>query len=82
MAEWGATGLGLSTGHQALADGFLRALYPPGATLGAAALAGKLNLAFAFDLRDTYTLLGDPATRLNVTVTAWPYSTYLPLAWR
>ena len=62
MAEWGATGLGLSTGHQAL--------------------AGKLNLAFAFDLRDTYTLPGGPATRLNVTVTAWPYSTYLPLAWR
>ena len=67
VAVWGATGLGISTGHHWLAEGFLEAIHEDGIDeIGAAALAGKLNLATAGnnpDLIDTFTLLGDPATK-------------------
>lgn len=67
VAAWGATGLGIATGHQALAQGFLDALFESQVDLGSAALAGKLNLLLRSpahsDLIDTFTLLGDPATR-------------------
>jgi hypothetical protein len=79
VAVWGPTGLGVARGHLALAQGFLRRVYVDGQDgLGAAALAGKLNLAaeepIAADLLDTFTLLGDPATRINLTS-----SLFLPL---
>ncbi len=68
-AVWGPTGLGISTGHSYLAEGFLNRLAPDGrATLGEAALAGKVNLAAVGihqDLLDTYTILGDPALSLR-----------------
>ncbi|HJW89182.1 MAG TPA: C25 family cysteine peptidase [Anaerolineales bacterium] len=68
IAVWGPTGLGIATGHEALAEGFLRSLAQDQADLGTAALAGKLNLlkrapVFA-DLVDTFTLFGDAFTRL------------------
>jgi hypothetical protein len=70
VAVWGPTGLGITTGHESLAIGFIETvLQGEGNHLGAAALAGKLKLAAenpAFpDLIDTYTLLGDPATRFS-----------------
>ncbi len=72
VAVWGPTGLGVATGHLSLAGGFLDAVYAAGpAGLGEAILAGKLTLAaeqpVAADLLDTFTLLGDPATRLVLT---------------
>ena len=79
VAVWGATGLGVATGHTELAEGFLRSVYLEGQTdLGLAALSGKLRLAaenpFALDLLDTFNLLGDPATRLYAT----SHDVYLP----
>lgn len=66
-AAWGATGLGVATGHEALASALVTQLYStdPG-RLGEAIMVAKLNLAQtypnAIDLVDTYTLLGDPAS--------------------
>ena len=86
VAVWGATGLGVSTGHMALAEGFMASLYQqnqPG--LGAAALAGKLRLAqnsSYLDLLDTYLLFGDPAMPMNLTLVPWPNSLYLPVIQR
>lgn len=83
VAVWGATGLGVTRGHTALAAGFLAALPPGhGQRLGAAILAGKLALLNsppprALDLLDTYTLLGDPALRVNLTP-----NMFLPLVQR
>jgi len=73
VAAWGATGLGVSTGHADLADGFMRSVFVEGKTnLGLAAFSGKLRLAASnpssLDLVDTFTLLGDPATSLNIAV--------------
>ncbi|MFN8453777.1 MAG: C25 family cysteine peptidase [Anaerolineae bacterium] len=85
IATWGSTGLGISTGHDTLYNGFYQALAGQStARLGAAVLAGKLNLyatGFYLDLLDTYTLLGDPALNLHLTVTPINYTNavYLPL---
>jgi hypothetical protein len=78
-AAWGSTGLGISTGHQWLAQGFMRNIFlKDSANLGTATLAGKLNLAEEYpyynDLIDTFTLLGDPLMQLN-----WSDFIYLPL---
>jgi len=85
VAAWGPTGLGVATGHIFLADGFTRSVYLNGSTdLGSAALSGKLSLAthagYALDLIDTFTLLGDPATRLNLEIQ--PGDVYLPIVRR
>jgi hypothetical protein len=83
VAVWGATGLALSTGHQLLAAGFLSSVYQPGTTLGQAALAGKMHLTGSTpDLVDTYTLLGDPAMQLDLTIVLWPDTMYLPVVQR
>lgn len=70
VAVWGPTGLGISTGHGFLAEGFLNQLKPGSRSpLGAAALAGKVRLAESgqhLDLLDTYTILGDPALGLRL----------------
>jgi hypothetical protein len=85
IATWGSTGLGVSTGHDTLYAGFYQAIATSGTTkLGPAVLAGKLNLyatGFYLDLLDTYTLLGDPALNLHLTVTPVIYtsSVYLPM---
>lgn len=80
VAVWGPTGLGISTGHAALAEGFSQSLLGQNTDLGTAALAGKLNLALKNpaqgDLIDTFTLLGDPATGFNPL--PWSYMLYLP----
>jgi hypothetical protein len=78
VAAWGSSGLGIATGHQWLAEGFLNSVYQDGSgELGLAALSGKLNLATIgayTDLIDTFTLLGDPATKLERS-----YITYMPI---
>ena len=70
VAVWGATGLGVATGHDALADGAFKSIYEDqDPSLGIALLAGKANLVASsssyLDLLDTYNLLGDPATLVN-----------------
>jgi hypothetical protein len=87
VAVWGSTGLGVATGHQQLAHGFMDAVFQSEPeSLGAGALAGKLRLAAsatsALDLVDTFTLLGDPATRLNLTIVPWSHTLYLPITQR
>jgi hypothetical protein len=82
VAVWGATGLGISMGHLDLAQGFLGSIVNDRVPeLGAAALAGKMRLASqhpAFDdLIDTFTLFGDPATRIHMDSGA--PMVYLPL---
>jgi len=78
VAVWGATGLGIATGHHWLAEGFMDTIYQDGISeIGSAALAGKLNLAAVGsnpDLIDTFTLLGDPATKLERS-----YQIYVPI---
>lgn len=70
IGVWGATGLGISTGHDALAEGFLTRVYRDRQPdVGAALLTGKLTLASRgqnLDLLDTFTWLGDPATQVVV----------------
>jgi len=86
VAAWGATGLGVGTGHSSLDEGFFRAVFSDTvSTLGQATLAGKLSLAAAgqnLDLLDTFTLLGDPALRLDRTIIPWASQTYLPIVMR
>jgi len=83
VAAWGATGLGVGTGHMALDDGFFRAaLRDSVSTIGQATLAGKLSLAATgqnLDLLNTFVLLGDPALRFNRTIVPWASQIYLPL---
>ncbi len=62
-------GLGLSTGHDALADGFYGAIFDTGIwQLGPATVAARLGV-FATgndgDLINTYNIFGDPALRLH-----------------
>ena len=83
VAVWGPTGLGVATGHQQLAEGFLASVFQRHeGTIGAGTLSGKLKLvasgSSALDLVDTFTLLGDPATNLNLTLVPWPFEEYLP----
>ena len=82
-AAWGATGLGVSTGHSSLDEGFFQAVFSATAlTVGQAAWAGKLALASTgqhLDLLDTFTLLGDPAFRLNRNILPWANQAYLPI---
>lgn len=85
IASWSATGLGLAHGHDYLNKGLFEALFWKGITaLGPATTYAKLYLASytaAYrDLLDTYTLFGDPATRLKSPVPIYPI--YLPLVMR
>ncbi len=86
VATWGPTGLGVGTGHAYLSDGFFRALFAENVgTVGEATLAGKLALVTSgqnLDLLDTFTLLGDPAMGLNLTVVPWMHEVFLPLTLR
>jgi hypothetical protein len=81
IAAWGSTGLGISTGHRWLAEGFLKDTFSnPDSNLGSATLAGKLDLAAEgayTDLIDTFTLLGDPAMQLFST-----HYSFMPLIHR
>ena len=86
IATWGSTGLGVSTGHASLDEGFFRAVFSETVnTVGQAVWAGKLSLAITgqhLDLLDTYTLLGDPALRLNWAILPWAHRAYLPILMR
>ncbi len=83
VATWGSTGLSISSGHEPLAAGFIRALSDVGnARLGDAAFAGKAQLAAGslhLDLLDTFTLLGDPAMPFNAR---FAREHYLPIVRR
>ena len=86
VAVWGATGLGVGTGHDALAGGFLQSLIGDGeVVLGTAVLSGKIDLVTNkpanLDLLDTFTLFGDPAMQYNTDFWAG-IPTYLPLVTR
>jgi len=78
VAVWGATGLGVATGHKELASGFLQTvLVDENPVIGQAVLAGKLNLKnFHRDLLDTFTLLGDPYLHLDQELPE--HQVYLP----
>jgi hypothetical protein len=71
IAAWGSSNVGISSGHEYLAQGFLQSLTRdhPG-QLGLATLSGRLNLATSGSshqyLIDTYILFGDPATRVTL----------------
>jgi hypothetical protein len=86
IAAWGATGLGVSTGHDSLDGGFLGAVFNDTVnTVGQATWAGKLSLAATgqnLDLLDTFTLIGDPALVLNRAIIPWANRTYLPIVSR
>jgi hypothetical protein len=83
VAAWGATGLGVGTGHSSLDEGFFRAVFSEtDSTVGQATWAGKLSLATTgqhFDLLDTFTLFGDPALRFNRTIIPWANRFYFPI---
>jgi len=70
IASWSATGLGLATGHDYLNRGLFDAIFKEDIIeLGPATTYAKHSLyasGYYTDLLDTYTLFGDPATRLNV----------------
>jgi hypothetical protein len=78
--------LGVATGHGELADGFMQTIIQDNTPqIGQAALAGKVllqaNQPAYLDLMDTFTLLGDPATRYDYDF--WPgYATFLPTVQR
>lgn len=86
LATWGQTGLGVGTGHAYLADGFFQAFFVKGVhTLGEATVTGKMALAARGlypELLDTFTLLGDPASRPNRTIVPWAQRIFLPLVAR
>ena len=86
VAVWGATGLGVATGHDRLQAGFFDALVNDGERqLGAAVLAGKTRLfadGFNQDLLDTFTLFGDPAFTMNFSAIPFTNFVYLPLVIR
>ncbi|MBI4771782.1 MAG: S-layer homology domain-containing protein, partial [Chloroflexi bacterium] len=77
VAGWAASGASVATGHDALAGGFLDAVFAGGVTrLGPAADAGKLALyatGASLDLMDSFVLFGDPAT---VLASAAPVPTF------
>jgi hypothetical protein len=68
VATFSPSGLGISTGHNALMSGMLDAIFKDGVQrLGPATIAGKVNVYVGgdgLDLINTYTILGDPALRL------------------
>lgn len=84
IATWGSTGESIATGHDALAHGFLSALWstPYQPTLGELTRASRLdayaNKPCCHDVQYSFTLLGDPLTRIRKTVTA-QNKLFLPL---
>lgn len=82
VAVWGSTGLGVATGHELLASAYLDSILERDEPLGAAALAGKLNVMLNApsndEIVDTYTLFGDPALAFNTELVPNP-DIFLPL---
>jgi hypothetical protein len=79
LASWSATGLGVAQGHDFINRGFFDAVFQKKITqIGPATVYGKLTLfldsgGYHLDLLDTFVLLGDPASKLDV-----PLFTFLP----
>lgn len=73
VAVWGATGLGVATGHEVLVEGYLSSLFGGDGNVGTAVLAGKINVMLHApsndELVETFTLMGDPAFMLNMEFT-------------
>lgn len=88
VAVWGSTGLGVATGHELLQQGFYTSLAGKNTNLGAATFAGKSTLyggsVWEQDraLIDTFTLFGDPAMNINLTVRPFTDFVYLPVVWQ
>lgn len=82
VAVWGATGLGVATGHEILSSGYLDSLLGGDPTVGPAILAGKIKVLTLSptndELVETYTLFGDPALEFNTDVWAG-YNGFLPV---
>ncbi len=78
VGAFAPTGLGIGSGHDALAEGFYEALISNNVTdFGDVTLASKLYLYETgnnFDLLHTFTLFGDPALQIQTP----PYHVYLP----
>jgi hypothetical protein len=75
VASWGSTKEGTLATHRYLAEGFFTAVFTDGVReLGPATGQGKLALSQSASdnhyLIDTYTILGDPATKLHVPAVA------------
>ena len=75
IASFSATGFGLANGHDILAQGLYQALFTDGTLqFGPATTFAKYyldaNSSGYMDLLDTYTLFGDPASRLRTNPTA------------
>lgn len=74
VASWSPTGWGKVAGHDFLDRGFFKAIYQDGAYLvGQAVNSGLLNLWATgkdLDLLDNYLLFGDPAMRMQLSLTA------------
>jgi hypothetical protein len=68
VASWSPTGLGVTSGHDYLDQGFLTDLFSSTrGSIGQATNAGKLSLwssGISLDLLDTFLLFGDPALQL------------------
>ncbi|HQW36014.1 MAG TPA: C25 family cysteine peptidase [Thermoflexales bacterium] len=85
IATWGSTGESIATGHDALTHGFLASLwsstYQP--TLGELTRASRLdayaNKPCCRDVMYSFTLLGDPLTRIRKNVANVEHKLYLPL---
>ena len=77
VSTFSPSGLGVASGHDALADGFYSAIFQDGIwELGAASTAAKLNLFMTgnnLDLVNNYLILGDPALLIQS-----PYGVSLP----
>jgi hypothetical protein len=88
VATWGCTTLSVASGHHFLVTGFLDAVFEDQVReIGQAAVLGKRNLyestTLNWDLIDTFTLFGDPATRLNLPTSPTPTNwIYLPMVAR
>lgn len=67
VAAYTPTGLQVNTAHHFLNEGFYDTLFSQGVrSVGLLADAGKTRLTYAFDLIDTYMVMGDPATRVQI----------------
>jgi hypothetical protein len=79
VAAFSPGGLGVATGHDNLQQGFYASVFLDRVDdLGIASLAAKLNLynsGYNFDLLNTFTIIGDPALRLQIVVPV----VYLPI---
>lgn len=88
IAVWGPAGYGIPYAHDRLLAGYFKKLFAAkGAptTIGALTDAGYLELSFNalghYDMLRTFSIMGDPLTRIRVPLTAL-YPAYLPVTKR